>query len=243
MRIKNFRLIVWTVLWCYIFPITAWAQQGEYPAQGHVQQFFVDGGPLVWVLLGLSLLTVNLMVQNILLLRPKNILPPELPARLRSMLQDSPLPAVLQYLEAEDSFFSRVLQGAWGQVRNQPGDCQRMLDELLEQESTRLFRKIEWLNLIGNVAPMIGLFGTVWGMINAFQGIVQAGGQPEPADLAHGISVALVTTWWGLVVAIPALSAYGFLRNRIESLMSEVELQAENILQHKHLRPVEDPAP
>ena len=102
--------------------------------------------------------------------------------------------------------------------------------ESLEQDTANLLRKIEWLNLIGNVAPMIGLFGTVWGMIEAFNGIVQAGGQPQPADLAAGISVALVTTWWGLIVAIPALAAFGFLRNRIDSFTAEVALTSEKLL-------------
>ena len=104
--------------------------------------------------------------------------------------------------------------------------------EMIEQDATALLRKIEWLHIIGNVAPMIGLFGTVWGMIDAFHGIVSAGGQPEPADLAGGISTALVTTWWGLVVAIPALAAYGLLKNRIDSLAAEVAVTAENLLRN-----------
>ena len=102
--------------------------------------------------------------------------------------------------------------------------------EKVEQEATGLLRQIEWLSIIGNVAPMIGLFGTVWGMINAFDGIVRAGGQPEPAELAGGISVALVTTWWGLIVAIPALAAYGSLRNRTDSFSAEAAVIAEEVL-------------
>ncbi len=109
--------------------------------------------------------------------------------------------------------------------------------EMMEQETTHLLRKIEWLNILGNVAPMVGLFGTVWGMIDAFNQIVVKGGQPEPADLAGGISVALVTTWWGLIIAIPALAAYGSLRNRIDSLVAEIAVFAENLLRNIHPNP------
>lgn len=94
-----------------------------------------------------------------------------------------------------------------------------------------MLRKIEWLNIIGNVAPMIGLFGTVWGMIEAFNRIVQAQGQPEPERLADAISIALVTTLWGLFTAIPALAAYGSLRNRIDAITAETSVTAEALIE------------
>ena len=84
--------------------------------------------------------------------------------------------------------------------------------------------------LIGNVSPMVGLFGTVFGMIKLFNTIVTAGGQPQPAQLADGISIALVTTLWGLFIAIPALAIHGVFRNRIETLASDAVTEAENIM-------------
>ena len=104
------------------------------------------------------------------------------------------------------------------------------LDESLQEQSWALVRKIEWLNLIGNVSPMVGLFGTVFGMIKLFNAIVVAGGQPQPAQLADGISVALVTTFWGLFIAIPALAIHGVFRNRIEALASDAVTESENIV-------------
>ncbi|MHC4665918.1 MAG: MotA/TolQ/ExbB proton channel family protein, partial [Planctomycetota bacterium] len=118
-----------------------------------------------------------------------------------------------------------VTQGRddWFRMRN-------LLFESLEEQASQLVRKIEWVNLIGNVSPMVGLFGTVFGMIKLFNAIVMAGGQPRPAQLAEGISVALVTTFWGLLIAIPALAIYGVFRNRIETLMSAATVEAERIL-------------
>ena len=100
----------------------------------------------------------------------------------------------------------------------------------LQEQAEQLLRRIEWLSLIGNVSPMVGLFGTVFGMIKLFNAIVVAGGQPQPAHMADGISVALVTTFWGLLIAIPALAIHGIFRNRIESILSLAAGEAEKVL-------------
>ncbi len=107
---------------------------------------------------------------------------------------------------------------------------ERALEESLEDRSAKLVRKIEYLNVIGNVSPMIGLFGTVYGMIRLFASIRAAGAIPEPAIIADDISIALVTTFWGLAVAIPALSAFAIFRNRVDVLTAECALTCEKLL-------------
>jgi biopolymer transport protein ExbB len=91
-------------------------------------------------------------------------------------------------------------------------------------------RPLEYLNVLGNIAPMLGLFGTVYGMIVAFQTLVEEGGSADPGKLAAGISTALVTTFWGLIVAMPALAAYALIRNKIDALTSEGILIAEELI-------------
>ncbi|MFZ9915466.1 MAG: MotA/TolQ/ExbB proton channel family protein, partial [Phycisphaerales bacterium] len=99
-------------------------------------------------------------------------------------------------------------------------------DELL---SARL-RALEKLNILGQVAPMIGLFGTVYGMIVAFQTIATTGGNADPVLLAGGIGTALVTTFWGLLIAIPATSAYAMVRNRTIASSDEALAAVEEML-------------
>jgi biopolymer transport protein ExbB len=100
-------------------------------------------------------------------------------------------------------------------------------DELL---AARL-RGLERLNILGQVAPMIGLFGTVYGMIVAFQTIAATGGTADPVLLAGGIGTALVTTFWGLLVAIPATSAYAMIRNGAIAATDEAVAGVDGVLE------------
>lgn len=193
-------------------------------------KFFYAGGILGWLLMLLSLVTVSLIIQYVLHIRRSRLMPVDLGDSIREHLSDARYRSALDFLSQDNSFLARVLHMGLSESANGRAAMENAMADVLELDTTNLLRRIEWLNIIGNVAPMIGLFGTVWGMIDAFNGIVLAGGQPEPADLAGGISTALVTTWWGMVVAIPALAAYGFLRNRIDALSADVAVAAEEIL-------------
>ena len=235
-KMKQAKLIACSCMIVFFVGMPAKALWGEQVASSEhsisgLNKFFGAGGWLVWVvLLPLSVVTIGLIVQYLLLLRRGKLLPATVIKHVKkSLAGDNPAKAQ-EFLRDEGSFLSRTLYVGLAESKNGRGAMENTMAEMIEQDTTTLLRRIEWLNIIGNVAPMIGLFGTVWGMIDAFQGIVDAGGQPEPADLAGGISTALVTTWWGMVVAIPALATYGFLRNRVDALAAEVTVTAEELL-------------
>ena len=197
----------------------------------YFQRFFQDGGPLVWlVLLPLSVITLSLIVQYFLVIRRGRLIPAGAADQVANLLSERRGGALLEFLQNRDDFLSRTLYVSLAEAKNGRGAMENAMSEMLEQQSTTLLRKIEWLNIIGNVAPMIGLFGTVWGMIEAFHRIVHAQGQPDAEQLAGAISIALVTTLWGLFAAIPALTAYGSLRNRIDALTAEVALVTEDMI-------------
>jgi biopolymer transport protein ExbB len=104
------------------------------------------------------------------------------------------------------------------------------MSDAATERASRLYHKIEYLNLVGNVTPMIGLTGTIWGMMTAFSQIEAMGGKANPSDLAGGILIALVSTFSGLMAAIPALVAYGIFKGKIEQLAMESGLVAEELL-------------
>jgi biopolymer transport protein ExbB len=107
---------------------------------------------------------------------------------------------------------------------------EKAMEETLAEQAARLFRRVEYLSVIGNLAPMLGLLGTVAGMIIAFRQVAISQGAAGAGDLASGIYSALVTTVAGLVIAIPALGALAIFRNRIDQLMAESAYVAQQVI-------------
>lgn len=192
------------------------------------------GSLVIWVLMGTSIVSLALIGQLAMTNRHTNFAPPNLIERASKYLESGRYRETLTLLAdpASRSDFSDILQAA---LKRADGGYESMTVGL-EQASTevvaRRVRRVEILNVIGQVSPMLGLFGTVYGMILAFQSIVASGGNADPVLLAGGIGTALVTTFWGLVVAIPALAGYAVLRGRLDSALSEAISEAEILVEH-----------
>jgi biopolymer transport protein ExbB len=104
------------------------------------------------------------------------------------------------------------------------------MQEVGEDEAMKLEQRLSYIALIGTVSPMVGLLGTVDGMVAAFQVIARSSTQPKPSDLAQGISMALITTLVGLWLAIPAIAIFGIFRNRLSRLVLEVGIHSERLM-------------
>ncbi|MGB2806588.1 MAG: MotA/TolQ/ExbB proton channel family protein [Sedimentisphaerales bacterium] len=204
---------------------------GAARTQTFFAQFIIAGGPIVWfVLLPMSLITVYLAVEYSLTIRREKLVPGGIGDRIVAIIRARGPGQLEARISGQNDFVSVAVLKALGQGRGDWFRMRSVLDESLQEQAGGLLRRIEWVNLIGNVSPMVGLFGTVFGMIKLFNAIVMAGGQPQPAQLAGGISVALVTTFWGLFIAIPALAMHGVFCNRIETLVNDAVVESENIV-------------
>ena len=104
----------------------------------------------------------------------------------------------------------------------------KAMEDSAAEQSARMLRRVEYFSVIGALAPMLGLLGTVWGMILAFMEFEQKA-NPQVSELAPGIYKALVTTLQGLVVAIPSLALFAYFRNRVDELVAQASLMAEHI--------------
>ncbi len=188
------------------------------------------GSFIIWFLLLLSMLSIGLIGHMALTNQRKGIVPEGVVDEVKRLLGAGKYRETLALTKKDESFFGQVMHAGLHEANHGFGAVIRALEQSSDELTTNRLRRIEYLNVLGQVSPMIGLFGTVYGMILAFQALVMTGGNAEPIMLAGGIATALVTTFWGLVVAIPALSGYAIIRNRIDELTAEATLRAEELL-------------
>ena len=195
----------------------------------------VLGSLIIWFLMALSIVSIGLIGNIAMSNQRKAIVPAGIVDEARRLLASGDYRGALEATGRDPSDFSRILHAALSEASHGFAAVLQSLEKTADELATIRLRRIEYLNVLGQVSPMIGLFGTVYGMILAFQAIVGAGGNADPVLLAGGIGTALTTTFWGLVVAIPALSGYGIIRNKIDELSAEASLTAEELL--KQFRP------
>jgi len=179
------------------------------------------------ILVAGSIAAVALLVQCVLEIRRDNLLPEQELERLNTLTASGPRSELVSFLRSRTSFPALVLKSmiqaedAAG-VRGISADTAREAAQLeADSQCARWLRRIEPLATIGNLAPLVGLAGTVWGMILAFTTIGAEGGAAGPAQLSLGISKALFHTLLGLCLAVPALLAYGILRSRVDRLCDQ----------------------
>lgn len=183
---------------------------------------------LVFMILSFTLGAFFIM--NFLSSRRGTICPPELAEQFEQQLDAKQYQEAYETAKADESFLGNVL--AAGMARLQSGYTKSIeaMQEVGEDEAMKLEHRLSYMDLIARISPMVGLFGTVHGMINAFQKISESGGTPDPTRLAMDIATALVTTLLGLAIAIPAMVAYTVLRNHVHRLVLEVGMTAEELM-------------
>jgi len=217
-------------------PVSAAAESSDLAEQGRTfyRHFFIAGGPIVWfVLLPMSVAAVYLAIDLLLSTRRKRLLPAGVASDIATDAALHGRTLLLSKLAGRSDLISRAILRGIERTRQMGGGAQSIRQfaaEALQERGMQLMRKAHWCQMIGSVAPMVGLFGTVYGMIRAFNLLGQNTQGPRYELLAEAISLALVTTFWGLLVAIPALFLYGFFQSRIESLISEAALETETVL-------------
>ena len=188
------------------------------------------GVTFVIVFVALSFALVALLVMCFLQLRRTVLMPPDLIEVFETHLDNKEFQQAYELAKADDSYLGRVL--SVGLVKLQVGRQQAFdaMHETQAEEAMQLEHKISYVSLIGALAPMFGLLGTVSGMVSAFTVIAQSATQPKHHELASGISQALVTTLIGLWIAIPAVACFSLFRNWLEQLNSDVDTEAVRLI-------------
>jgi biopolymer transport protein ExbB len=193
------------------------------------------GGVIGLIIVLMSIVAVAFVIEHSLSIRKQRLMPDQVMDQLEEMIARGDIQGATQFCQDPHNYSLAtdvVLAGLERFQSSEFGfaDYKSAVEEAGEDHTARLYRKTDGLNLIGVIAPMLGLFGTVQGMITAFNVIASSAGRAETYQLADGISQALITTWLGLVVAIPSMVAFSFFRNKIDSLVSECGKRVERVL-------------
>jgi len=182
------------------------------------------------VFLGLSFSLVALLVINLLGTRRENVVPPILVKQFEEQLSQRRYQEAYEVADADESFLGRVLSAGMAALSAGYDRALDAMQDVGRGENMKAEHRLGYLALIATVAPMVGLLGTVQGMISSFRAIAVCDNTPSPSELAEGISTALFTTFVGLLVAIPALTTYNMLRNRLAQLVLEVDVLSEELM-------------
>lgn len=199
------------------------------PSKGFLQILF-SGGPvgvaIMFVLVGLSLTAAYLVFDNLMILRRSELLPDGLSEEIRQLVGTNRMTEAAELCRKRPSLLSFVLLYGIAEVEGGWSEVEKAMEDAAAEQSARLFRKVEYLSVVGNIAPMVGLLGTVTGMLLAFKEVADTEGNAGAAQLADGIYQALVTTVVGLIIAIPSLGAFAIFRNRVDQFVAEAAYAA-----------------
>ncbi|MBL9120215.1 MAG: MotA/TolQ/ExbB proton channel family protein [Phycisphaerae bacterium] len=199
-------------------------------------KFITGGGIIGYIIVALSIAAMALVVIHAVQIRRQTLIPPDKLRTLKGMLAEGQAEAALEYclLPSNDCYLCRILApGLTRYLRSSFGafELKNAIEEAGAEETARLYRSTDSIGVIGSVAPLLGLLGTVQGMIGAFDTVATSAANNAGyyEQLAYNISIALITTFQGLVVAIPAVTLFTFFRNRIDSVASEAGQRLEEL--------------
>jgi biopolymer transport protein ExbB len=211
--------------------ITATAD-AETPSPGPMSLFALIklGGLVGLIIIMLSCVALALVIDYSMTIRRSRLEPTRDILVLEKLINERRFDDILKLDRGKTSFLTQVVLAGLKEASQGYNAMLKAMEDTVETLNAAISRKIEHLNVIGNIAPMLGLLGTVIGMLRCFNEISQVTGAVEPQQLAGGIFEALITTCMGLIVAIPTIYFYALFRNRVDELTASAALKAEELM-------------
>ncbi|MGI6496423.1 MAG: MotA/TolQ/ExbB proton channel family protein [Kiritimatiellia bacterium] len=258
MKLKPVSVVAVAALLACAAPVAAFAQE-EAPAAEEAQEagtlevaesqpepqsgtfsqvIFGSGafGAILWfALFGVAAASVYFIVDSIILVRPQKIMPQALIDKVIAAMAEGDVLKAIKACESEPGPMANILSAGFSHVEEGYDIIQEAIATAADLEIERLMQRMNWISVCANISPMLGLLGTVQGMIMAFATL--ATGAPDVGSLALAISQALWTTAAGLCVAIPSVTAYYAIRNNANRII--LRMQAITLELIKDLRNVE----
>ena len=206
--------------------------EGEPAGEAHkksVLQLFESTGLVGWLMVLLSIAGTALTIEHVINIKREKISPPEVSEELSALLEEGNHDEAQEVAENSGGYVGNLVSAA---LRSRAAGYEEMIGSLelaAAEETFKLQSKISYLSLIGNTAPLLGLLGTVTGMISSFQ-VIETLKAPTPKDLAGGVYESLVNTTMGLFVAIIFLVIYFIFKNKVTKMCLSMNVEAVDIL-------------
>lgn len=196
-------------------------------------------GILLWLaLLATSLAGIHLVIDSFVKIKQSKIMPPDLVDGVQAAMAEGDLPAAMELCRQRPGIMANILMAGFANVEEGFDVIQDSINAAADLESERLLQKVTYLSVVSNLAPMLGLMGTVQGMIFAFATLATGeAGAAKQAMLAMNISQALYTTMAGLSVAVPAVAFFYYFRNKANNIILSMVMRTIDLV--KALRNVE----
>ncbi len=233
------KTFLWAAAVAFLPGAGAWAQDAVElvePAaeQTDLVQVLLSGGPVMYPLAALSIIAVMLIIIYFFSLRRGGIVNGRYMKTADALLRKGDYYGLLAHSNRHNQSVARVMRRTLEFLTKNPGATIAEAREIAETEGTRqassLNQQIVYLADIGTIAPMVGLFGTVLGMIKSFSVVANGIDASRPMLLAGGVAEALVTTAAGLLIGIPAMAAYAYFRGRVQGLIADLEAATTQLM-------------
>lgn len=215
-----------TVPWELMLLGQAAGQPVDAAAGESFWDFAIKGGPMMIPIGVCSLVALAVILERLLTLRSRNVIPPSFLSSLKGVLGDGAgdRSDAVEHCKKNGSPIANVLAAGIKKLGEPIEVLEKHIQEAGEREALKLRKYLRLLSVVASIAPLMGLLGTIFGMINAFQTVATSGEALGKAELlAEGIYEAMITTAAGLMLAIPVLIAYHWVSGKIEGLVSEMD--------------------
>jgi biopolymer transport protein ExbB len=190
-----------------------------------------EGGFILAIIVGLSVVAAIMAIYCLLTVTPRREVPAQFIKRAHSQIRAGDLRGAFQMCEDRDELVANVLRAGLKMHGHDRYVIQEAMESEGERGSAALWQKISYLNNIGTIAPLLGLLGTVWGMIGAFSAMALNDSESRSLVMAYNVAQAMITTAAGLMLAIPCMVMYYYLRGRVVKIVAEVEAQATEFIE------------
>jgi biopolymer transport protein ExbB len=192
-------------------------------------ELFRQGGPIMWPLLLCAIVSVAVMLERFISINRAAVNTESLTERVRDLLTKGQVNEALEFCEKEPGPIPALLANGIRTRHLDSDSIERSMEELALRETPLLYKRLGVLDTVITVAPLLGLLGTITGMMNTFS-VISTAGQNNPTAITGGIGEALIATACGLSIAIVTLLAYNYLTEKVKEIIADMEIRATQLM-------------